>query len=49
MVASLDYIPLLRTRCSFSGNDPVWPSGVLVPLGAGQPAVVKKVDGRRTI
>jgi hypothetical protein len=49
MVASLDYIPLLRTRCSFSGNDAVWPSGVLVPLDAAQPAVMKNVDGRRTI
>ena len=45
----LDYIPLLRTRCSLSGNEAVWPGGIRLPLNLAQLAFVQNVDGRRTI
>jgi SAM-dependent methyltransferase len=47
-VASLDYVPLLRTRCGVSGDEAVWP-GLRLPLNPAQLAFVQNVDGRRTI
>jgi SAM-dependent methyltransferase len=47
-VASLDYVPLLRTRCGISGDEAVWP-GLRLPLNPAQLAFVQNVDGRRTI
>jgi SAM-dependent methyltransferase len=47
--AFLSYIPLLRTRCSISGNEAVWAGGIRLPLNAAQLAFVQNIDGRRTI
>ncbi|ORV18240.1 class I SAM-dependent methyltransferase [Mycobacterium celatum] len=45
---ALDYIPLMRTRCGFSGSDIFWP-GARMRLSPIQSAFVQYVDGRRTI
>jgi SAM-dependent methyltransferase len=45
---SLDYVPLLRPRCSVSGEEAVWP-GLRLPLDPAQLAFARYVDGRRTI
>lgn len=45
---SLDYIPLMRTRCGLSGTDISWP-GARMRLNPSQLPFVQHVDGRRTI
>ena len=45
---ALDYVPLLRARCSVSGEEAVWP-GLRLPLNVAQLAFVRNIDGRRTI
>jgi hypothetical protein len=47
--AALNYIPLLRMRCSVSGNEAVWAGGIRLQLNAAQLAFLQNVDGRRTI
>jgi SAM-dependent methyltransferase len=47
-VGSLDYVPMLRTRCGISGTDIVWP-GARMRANASQLPFVQHVDGRRTI
>jgi SAM-dependent methyltransferase len=45
---SLDYVPLLRTRCGVSGDEAVWPGG-RIRLNPAQLAFVQNVNGRSTI
>lgn len=45
---ALDYIPMLRTRCGFSGSEIYWP-GARMRLTPIQTAFVGYVDGHRTI
>jgi SAM-dependent methyltransferase len=45
---SLDYVPVLRTRCGVSGTDIVWP-GARMRANPTQLPFVQRVDGRRTI
>ncbi|BBY07864.1 class I SAM-dependent methyltransferase [Mycobacterium noviomagense] len=47
-VESLDYVPVLRTRCGISGTDIVWP-GARIRANADHLPFVQRVDGRRTI
>ena len=47
-VESLDYVPLLRTRCGVSGGEIVWP-GARMSLNPTQLPFVQYIDGRRTI
>jgi SAM-dependent methyltransferase len=47
-VESLDYVPVLRTRCGISGIDIVWP-GARMRANPSQLSFVQRVDGRRTI
>jgi len=47
-VESLDYVPVLRTRCGVSGTEIVWP-GARLRVTASQLPFVQHVDGRRTI
>lgn len=47
-VESLDYVPVLRTRCGVSGTDIVWP-GARISANPTQLPFVQHVDGRRTI
>ncbi|CAM4441257.1 putative S-adenosyl-L-methionine-dependent methyltransferase [Mycobacterium basiliense] len=45
---SLDYVPLLRTRCEVSGGEMIWPGWRMTPKPAQLP-FVQHIDGRRTI
>lgn len=45
---SLDYVPLLRTRCSVADEEAVWPGGRM-RLNPAQLAFARNVDGRSTI
>jgi SAM-dependent methyltransferase len=45
---SLDYVPLMRTRCGVSGAEIYWPGGRM-GLNPAQLPFVQCVDGRRTI
>ena len=45
---SLNYVPLMRTRCGVSGSDIIWP-GAHMRLNPAQLSFVQHVDGRRTI
>ncbi|WP_375489515.1 class I SAM-dependent methyltransferase [uncultured Mycobacterium sp.] len=47
-VESLDYVPVLRTRCGVIGTDIVWP-GARMRANATQLPFVQRVDGRGTI
>jgi SAM-dependent methyltransferase len=46
--ASLDYVPMLRYRCSLSGNQISRPSWTMT-LDPVQAALLQQMDGRRTI
>lgn len=45
---SLDYVPMMRTRCGVSGAEIFWP-GARMALGPAQLPFVQNIDGRRTI
>lgn len=45
---SLDYVPLMRTRCGVSGSEIFWP-GARMRLDSARLPYVQKVDGRRSI
>ena len=47
-VASLDYVPLMRPRCGFSGTD-VFGPGWRVALSPEEMCFLRYIDGRRTI
>jgi len=47
-VDSLDYVPMLRTRCGVSGTDIFWP-GARMTMNPAQLPFVRHVDGRRSI
>jgi hypothetical protein len=47
-VASLDYVPLLRTRCGVTDTE-IFGPGWRLPLGPAELAFARQIDGRRSI
>jgi SAM-dependent methyltransferase len=47
-IESLDYVPLMRTRCGVAGGEIFWP-GARMGLTPAQLPFVQNIDGRRTI